>query len=473
MGIDNIDLNAVSEPEVVKAVIEEIKTFGDNFKKNYAELRKNHEELKDTVDAMSKDKDILLEEKYQKLSQDIITRQEDLDDKFAKGATEANKRIDSIEIALQRLPLGGGDSKEIVEEARKFHILREANRRKSDAGISFEEAEKFEPNIDDYRKFCKAFELYVRKYGGSRDVIMDQEQIKALQVGIDPDGGVTVPVAMLNRITQAVYESDPIRQLAMVESITTGSLEWMVETDEAGSGWEGETYGETTIGGETATPGWQKRKITVHTQYARARATQILLEDSGINIEQWLSNKIAQKLYRDEAAAFVTGSGVGKPRGFLTYDNGTSWGQIEQIAMGAAAALTCDGFIDVKYSLKEDYLARVSAWLMNRTTVAAAMKLKDGNGDYIWKPSLIANDPNSAILNIPVRMSTTMPEVAANALSVALADWREAYMIVDRLGITVQRDPYTVKPFIEFYTRKRVGGDVSNFEAIKIGKISA
>ena len=473
MSLENIDLKNTSEPEVIKAVIEEIKGFGDNTTKNYEVLRKNYEELKDTVDAMAKDSDPLIEEKFQKFSEDISTRQQALDEDITKKDKETQERIDSIEVAMKRLPQSGKDGDKLAEEAKKFYILKEATKRKSDAGINFEEAQSIEGNVDEYKKFCKAFEGWARKYGGSRDYIFPVEEQKALQVGIDPDGGVTVPVAMLNRITQTVFESDPIRQLAMVESITTGSLEWMVEIDEAGSGWEGEDFGETGIGDETSTPGWKKRKISVHTQYARARATQTLLEDSGINIEQWLANKIAQKLYRDEAAAFVTGTGIGRPRGFLTYDNGTSWGQIEQVAMGAAAALTADGFIDVKYSLKEDYLARASAWLMNRTTVAAAMKLKDGAGDYIWKPSQLASDPNSSILGIPVRMSTTMPAVAANALSVALADWREAYMIVDRLGITVQRDPYTVKPFVEFYSRKRVSGDVSNFEALKIGKISA
>jgi HK97 family phage major capsid protein len=205
--------------------------------------------------------------------------------------------------------------------------------------------------------------------------------------------------------------------------------------------------------------------------YSKILATQKLLEDSSINIENWIATKTGERFGRLEGAAFITGDGIGKPRGILTYANGTAWGQIEQVNMGAAAALTADGFIDVKYRLREYYIERASAWLMNRTTVAAAMKLKDGAGDYIWKPSLIASDPISSILGIPVRMSTTMPAVAANALSVALGDWRSAYMIVDRLGITVQRDPYTSKPFVEFYIRKRCGADVLNFDALKIGII--
>jgi HK97 family phage major capsid protein len=138
--------------------------------------------------------------------------------------------------------------------------------------------------------------------------------------------------------------------------------------------------------------------------------------------------------------------------------------------MQAAAALTADGFIALKYSLVEDYLNR-GTFVMNRTTVRDAMYLKDGEGRYIWKPGF-QDDSQSSILGLNVRMATSMPAVAAGALAVALADWREAYMVVDRLGITIQRDPFTQKPMIEFYTRKRVGGDVVNYQAIKLGNIA-
>lgn len=475
MALEDLDVKQFSEPEVVQAVVDEIKSLGENTTKNYDVLRRNYEELKKTVDEQGKNPDTLVESKFQKLSQDITVRQEALDDTMKKNAEQVQERMNAIEVAMKRSPRGEDKDgeQEFIKEAKAFELLRLASQRKNDVGVNFEEVEEMKFEVDTYKNFCKSFDAWARKYGGSRDRIMPEAHIKALQVGIDPDGGVTVPVAMSNRITRRIFEDDPIRQLAAVESITTGSMEWMVEYDEAGAGWEGETITETTIGEETATPGWKKRKIAVHTEYARARATQQLLEDSGINVEQWLANKIAEKLMRQEGAAFVNGDGIGKPRGFLTYDDGTAWGQIQQVAMGAAAALTADGFIDIKYSLKDVYHSRALTWLMNRTTVAAAMKLKDGNGNYIWKPSLLATDPTSTILNHPVRMSTTMPEVAAGTLSVAIADWREAYLIVDRLGITVQRDPYTVKPFIEFYTRKRLGGDVNNFEAIKLGKISA
>lgn len=472
MPFENIDLSKTSEPEVIKAVIEEIKTFGSNIDKNYEGLRTNYEELKKTMDEQVTNPDTLIEEKFQKLSQDITVRQEALDDHIAKEKKATQDRIDAIEVAMKRTPRGGDSEEEakIISDAKEFSITSMAVRQKGE-GVTFEKAEQIQANIDEYKEFRKSFEAYIRKYGGSRELIMEEPERKALQVGIDPDGGVTVPVAMSNRVVQRIYEDNPIRQLASVERITTGSMEWMAEWDEAGSGWEGESYTERQQGAETATPGWKKRKIAVHTQYALAYATQTLLEDSGINIESWLANKIAEKLGREEGVAFVEANGVGKPRGFLTHTNGTAWGQVEQVNMGAAATLTADGFIDVKYALKDAFHTRLLTWLMNRTTVAACMKLKYGTGEYIWKPGLTA-DQSDTILNLPVRMSTTMPEVAANALAVALADWREAYLIVDRLGITVQRDPYTAVPFIKFYTRKRVGGDVNNWEAIKLGKIS-
>jgi HK97 family phage major capsid protein len=139
--------------------------------------------------------------------------------------------------------------------------------------------------------------------------------------------------------------------------------------------------------------------------------------------------------------------------------------------MGNASAITADGFSRIKYSLIEQFLTR-GTWLMNRLTVAEVTRLKDGQGQYLWTPGL-RDDATSTILGLPVRMATSMPVVGAGAYSVALADWKAAYMIVDRIGITLQRDPYTRKPFIEFYFRKRVGGDVINFQAIKLGVISA
>jgi len=459
--------NVISQ-EVFEKVTNEIKGYSEDTKKQYTELRKSHEQLKSCVDSLSDE--TTQKEKLNKWSEDIVTRQETLDALLIKNDKEVTERMDAIEVALKRSAHGSsnGDESTLSKDALQ-HAINCASVKMLEKGVSPEVKASLEKNlsVDAYKAYQKAFEGFLRKWGGSNQHVQDPENIKALSVGVDPDGGYTVTPVMSSQIIRRLYENDPIRQLAASESITTDSIEWLVDWNDFGSGWEA----ETETGDETTTAQFKKKSIPVHTLYAKPQATQKLLEDSGINIESWISNKIADRFLRREGVAFVSGDGVGKPRGFLTYDNGTSWGQIQQVNMGAAALITADGLTNVKFALEERYLNR-GTWLMNRTTVQALLLLKNGAGDYIWRPGMTEKEPTT-ILGLPYKMSTTMPAIAANALSVALADWREAYMVVDRLGITVQRDPYTKKPFIEFYSRKRVGGDVIGYSSIKIGKIAA
>jgi HK97 family phage major capsid protein len=451
-----MDDNTMPESGIEAQVLTEIKRFGDDItgiKKNHEELNKNYKSLVDTMEAGKGDLT-----KLEKLKTDIITRQEDLD----KKAAAAQKRLDDIEVAIKR---PGGVSLNINEEAFKAAVehYQSCKSAKNSGGVNWKEMKDFQPNIEEYNTYRKAFENYVRM----DEKMIAPEEYKTLSVGVDPHGGYTVTPFMASQILTRMYESDPIRQLAQKMSISTDAVEWLVDRDQASVGWEG----ETTVSNETGTPDLGKKRIAVHQMFAKPTATQQLLEDSAINIESWLANKVAERMGRFEGASFVTGDGIGKPRGFLTYANGTAWGQIEQVTSGAAAALTADAFVNLKYSLREEFL-NTGTWLMNRLTLRDAMLLKNGQGDYIWKPSMIASDPSSLILGLPVRMSTTMPIVAAGSLAVALADFKETYMIVDRLGITIQRDPYTKKPFVEFYTRKRVGGDVINYDSIKIMRIA-
>lgn len=481
------DGNPTNEPEVVKAVQAEIAKLGENTKANYDELRKAHDSLKKLVDEKGTSMDGETKAQITKLSEDVTVRQDAIDKKVAEAQTAikaeidtkmnemATKRIDAIETALKRLPNEMPGAKqgadELKAETRQFVIDAAAVRNKGDKAITPEDIDKMEFNVEEYNLYTKAYRSFLRR--DERLIISaNPEHLKALSVGIDPDGGYTVTPAMSNRIIKRIYEADPIRQLAATESITTGALEWMVDYGQAGFGWEA----ETEAGGETTTPNFRKKRIPVHVMYAKPRASQTLLEDSGINIENWLADKVSNRFMRGEGAAFVNGDGVGKPRGFLTYSNYTTagvdeWGKVEQINMKHATDITADGFIAVKYALIEDYLNR-GTWVMNRLTVAETMYLKDGMGNYLWKPGF-ADDKTSTILNLPVRMSTTMPLMGvASRLPVALADWAEAYMVVDRLGITIQRDPFTQKPMVEFYTRKRVGADVINYQAVKLGTMA-
>lgn len=464
----NLDLDELGdskEPEVAMKVASEVKKMGAAYKDQITKINENFAQMKKVLDERDAN-DPLVKAQVDKLAEDMSVRQLALDKKADELKAEVHKRMDVIETILKRpggeIPGSKNGDALYEEEAKQWMVECMAT---SGKGADFMKLRNTDIRVNDYADYRKAFETFLRRAGDERSLF--PEEAKALSVGVDADGGYTVTPAMSNRIIERVREIDPIRGLAGNETITTNALEMMVDRDEAGSGWET----ETVTGAETTTPTLGKKRIVVHNAYARPRATQQLLEDSGINVEMWLANKLAERFARTEGAAFVSGTGIGQPRGFLTYDDGTTWGTIEQVEMGAAAALTADGFISIKYALEEYYLNR-GTWLMNRSTVADAMKLKDGSGAYIWKPAQLADDPSSTILGAPVRMSTTMPTVAAGALAVAFADWQEAYLIVDRLGISVQRDPYTQKPFVEFYTRKRVGGDVVNFDAIKIGEIS-
>jgi len=463
------------EPEVVKAVQDEIKKLGDNVKKNYEDLQKRYGDLKSLLEASEGKFDSLVEAQISKLGADITTRQDALDQKIVSFDLAAEKkaltdRMDQIELAVKdQLKASSDLSKEVPEDKKNawaFKVAAMAAGGHFENGANWEQLRKLEPDVEAYKAYINSFEGFIRRNVAGH---IPPEEVKALSVGIDPDGGYTVTPVMSNNIVKRLFELDPMRSLASVETISTGAIEWLVDYDEAGGGWEG----ETEAGGETDTPKIFKKRIPVHVLYAKPRATQTLLEDSAINIESWLADKQSNRFLRLESAAFVSGNGVGKPRGFLSYGNYATagvdeWGKIERQNIGNP--ITADGLIVLKFRLIEQYLQR-GTWLANRLTVADFMQLKDGAGRYIWSPGL-KEDQYSTLLGLPLRMSTTMPIQAANAMSVAISDFRESYMIVDRLGITVQRDPFTQKPYVEFYTRKRVGGDVINFQAIKLGVVA-
>ena len=268
---------------------------------------------------------------------------------------------------------------------------------------------------------------------------------------------------MSNRIITQVFESSPIRQLATVETISTDALEVPNDLGEAAAGWVGEQEARP----ETATPQTGVLRIPAHEMYAQPKATQKLLEDASINVETWLSNKISDKFGRLEATAFMVGTGVKMPRGLLTYPAGTANpGQIEQIHSGDANFLTADSLIRISFSVKEPYMAN-ARFLMQRSAVASVMLLKDAQQRYLWQPSYMASQPAS-LVGYPIAWAADMPAIAAGATPIAFGDFRQAYTIVDRLGISTLRDPFTAKPFVLFYTRRRVGGDVVNFEAYKL-----
>jgi HK97 family phage major capsid protein len=317
---------------------------------------------------------------------------------------------------------------------------------------------------DDLTQYKSAFNAYIR----SGEKALSADQFKALSVGGDPDGGYLVNPDTSGRIVRRVFETSPMRAYASVQAISSDALEGTFDLNEAGSGWVGEKASRP----ETTTPQIGEWRIPTHELYARPFVTQKMLDDSSVNIEAWLAEKVADRFARQEALAFVSGSGVGQPRGFLTFPAGTTIpGQIEQVATSADGAFAAnpgglDRLITALYSLKGPYRAN-AAWFMNRKTIGAARILKDSDGMYQWQPSAQAGQP-SLLLGYPVAQFDDMPDIASGSLSIAVGDMREAYQIVDRIGIRTLRDPYSNKPYVEFYSTKRVGGSIVNFEAIKL-----
>ncbi len=313
-------------------------------------------------------------------------------------------------------------------------------------------------------EYDKAFRNYLRK---GMDAGLETLQTKALSVGSDPDGGYLVTPTMSSKIVKSIFETSPLRQLASVETISSDALELIDDHDQAAAGWTSEAGAVS----ETASPTLAKRNIPTNELYAQPKATQKLVDDSAIDIENWLAGKIADIFSRKENTAFISGNGVGQPRGILTYASGTTWGKVEQINSGTNGQVTADAIINMFYALKDAYSKRAS-FMMNRTVVQAVRLLKQtSTNQYLWQPGLALGVPDT-LMGVPVHMATDMPTAATNSLSVAVGDFQAAYQIVDRRGIRILRDPFTEKPFVKFYATKRVGGDVINFEAIKLMKLS-
>ncbi|MBN9265966.1 MAG: phage major capsid protein, partial [Hyphomicrobium sp.] len=297
-----------------------------------------------------------------------------------------------------------------------------------------------------------------------------QPELKALSVGSDPNGGYLVMPELGGIIQNRVFESSPIRMLATVTPIGSDALELLQDNDEADCGWVSEGGSR----GETSTPTLGKLNFPAEEMYAKPKVTQKLLEDASIDVEAWLMQKVADKFARKEATAFVSGTGTGQPRGLLSYTAGTTItsGQIEQVNSGSATTFTYDGLVDLQNALKEAYQPN-AVFLIRRVSNTHLMKIKDGEGHPIFNMAFDRNvGLQPTVMGKPVYFAADVPAVTGAALAMIYGDIREAYQIVDRRGISILRDPYSSKPFVEFYTTKRVGGGVKNFEAVKIGKIA-
>ncbi len=369
--------------------------------------------------------------------------------------------------AMERL-YGGQPSPERIDEDEAIAAFLSASQRKP---VSVAEAD------EDYRaslrEYAPAFAAWLRRGDATP---MDVKA--ALQVGSDPDGGFFVAPEMARDILIRTRETSPRREIARVQATRSDAFEFPNDVHDATTGgW----IGETDSRGTTDSPKVGLQWIETHEQFAQPEITQKLLDDSSFDIEDWLASKIADKLGRDEDSAFVVGNGSSKPRGFLDYgdsstteaDEDRPWGKLEYVPTGTAGGLGSNGdaLHDVVGALRPIF-RRNAVWVMSRETAALVRKLKNTNGDYLWSDGLSQDQP-SRLLGFRVRDDFEgMPAPAANSFSIALGDFRRGYTILDRTAVRTLRDPFTRKGFVKFYSTKRVGGDVVNFDAIKLLKFS-
>jgi HK97 family phage major capsid protein len=321
------------------------------------------------------------------------------------------------------------------------------------------------------REHKSAFDDYVRS--GEATGLRALE-MKAMSIGSNPDGGYLVPPELETEIGQRLANISPIRGLASVRAISSSVYKKPFMVTGPGSGWVGETDPRS----QTASPVLDALSFPAMELYAQPAATSALLEDTNVNLDQWLASEVDQVFAEQEGLAFVTGDGSNKPKGFLGYtavaNASWAWGNIGYIATGAAGAFAAsnpsDVLVDLIYALRAGYRQNAS-FVMNRKTQSTVRKFKDSTGNYLWQPPAVPGG-KSSLIGFSLADAEDMPDVAANSLSIAFGDFRRGYLIVDRAGVRVLRDPFTAKPYILFYTTKRVGGGVQDFDAIKLLKFA-
>ncbi len=423
----------------------EVKNLLDKQGQAWEEFKKTNDEL---IKAKADGKAVAdLETKLDKIGKDL--------DKMSSMRDE----IDALTLKSQRPSADAEDPKTLAQELKAFNIHRK----------SFANAPVADVSLEEYTAYKSAYWKLARK--GNPDMLSDGER-KAMQAGSDSDGGYLLPTPTVGRVVSRIFELSPIRQLADVQTISTDALEGVLDNDESSYGW----VSETGTRSDTTTPQVGKYRIEAFEMYAMPNATQKLLDDAAVDIEAWLAGKVSNKFARVEGAAFINGTGVGQPRGFATYataqtdDSSRPWGTIQTIKTGVssdfAASTPADILFDLIQAFKSAYLQSAS-FVTRREVIAKIRKFKESTTNaYIWQPGLQQGQPDR-LLGYPVTIAQDIPALASGSLSLWLGDWKEAYTIVDRQGIRTLRDPYTNKPYVRFYSTKRVGGGVLNFEALK------
>jgi HK97 family phage major capsid protein len=389
------------------------------------------DDFMEAFDAFKQSNDDRLRQIEKRMSADVLTT--DKVDRISKAMDDQKRAIDQMVLKAARPQLG-----------------REGN-----------------PLIESEHK--RAFDGYVRR-GDEKG--LSQLEAKALTAGVAAEGGYVVPTELEAEIGKRLSQLSPIRSIASVRQMSAGILRKPFALTGFASGWTAETGARA----QTANPTLTELQFPAMELYAMPAATQTLLDDAAVDVDQWIAQEVEVAFAEQEGTAFVSGDAVNKPRGFLNYptvaETSWSWGNLGYTATGVSGALPAsnpsDVLVDTVFSLKAGYRQNAS-WVLNRKTQGTIRKLKDVNGEYLWQPSAVAGG-RSTLMGFPVVEAEDMPNIGANSTSVAFGDFSRGYLIADRVGVRVLRDPYSAKPYVLFYTTKRVGGGVQDFDAIKLLK---
>jgi len=395
-----------------------------------AELAQAFDAFRRTFEVFKEGNDDRLGQLEQKLSADVVTV--DKVDRINRALDEQKRAFDQLVLKGRRPPLGLDGPRTVASPEHKA-----------------------------------AFEAYVRN--GDEEILRTYER-KSLAVG--SDGGYLVPEETEREIGRRLAAVSPIRAIAGLRQVSSNVYKKPFAITGAATGWVGETDSRT----ETTAPTLAELEFPAMELYAMPAATATLLDDAAVDIDAWIADEVETAFATQEGTAFVTGDGDKKPTGFLAYttvaEASWAWTKIGYLVTGVSGAFAAsdpvDDLIDLVYTLKSGYRQNAH-FVMNRTTQGAVRKLKDADGNYIWQPGTSVGGP-STLMNFPIAESEDMPDIGADTFAIAFGDFRRGYLVVDRVGVRVLRDPYSAKPYVLFYTTKRVGGGVQDFDAIKLLK---
>ena len=396
-----------------------------------------HAELMAAFESFREANDERLGEIERRMSADVVS--EEKVERIGRALDEQERRIERLVMKGMRPALGGGG------ERREVALASEHK---------------------------QAFEAYVR--GGDERGLRRLEE-KAMSSLTGADGGFLVPDETETEIGRRLASISPIRAIATVRMVSSAVLKKPFAISGAQTGW----VGETDVRPQTTAPQLAELAFPTMELYAMPAATNALLDDAAVDIDRWIGEEVEQAFAVQESGAFVNGDGSSKPKGFMTYptvdESAWAWGSVGTVATGAdgafATGTAADALVDLVYALKAGYRQNAT-FVMNRRTQAAVRKLKDADGNYLWQPPASAG-ARATLMGFPMVEAEEMPDVAAGARAIAFGDFARFYLVVDRQGVRVLRDPYSAKPYVLFYTTKRVGGGIQDFDAAKLLDFSA